>query len=237
MSTDDERFEQYLREAAADYEAPRGDVPRDEMWAAIQARRGASSVAPMSRRPRTWNRWAWVGGMAATLLVGVGIGRFAFRGRTPAPIVASAPSNTESSTTPSKAPVLAVQPLEHAAPLPANPATSPYAVASARHLQSVQLLLTSYAANDSTARSDSLLAVWARDLLSNTRLLLDSPAARDPQRARLLEDLEVILVQLVQHAPGESSEERSAIERTLRKTQIIPRLRSALPASLHSATD
>jgi hypothetical protein len=87
------------------------------------------------------------------------------------------------------------------------------------------------------ARSDSIVATWARGLLTNTRLLLDSPAARDPQRARLLQDLELILVQIVQRSPSGAAAGRSVVERTLERTQIIPRLRSALPAGLPSGTD
>jgi len=243
MTTDDERFEQYLREAAADYEAPRGEVPRDDMWTAIQSQRGAMMMAPR-RAPWSARRWTWIG-MAATLLLGVGIGRFAMRGgaapdakvpqvvaSTPAPIVPEHQAVPSSRAAPSPTTPSAAVPRS-----PASPDNASYAVASERHLQAVQLLLASYTTDAPTARGDSLLGRWARDLLSNTRLLLDSPAARDPQRARLLEDLEVILVQLVQQAPGEDTEERSAIQRNLQKAQIIPRLRSALPASLHSGTD
>ena len=245
MTTDDERFEQYLREAAADYEAPRGEVPRDEMWAAVQSRRGANTVAPRLAFAAA-RRWTWIG-MAAMLLLGVSIGRFAMHsGAVPAaktPVVATnspasppatAPVATESPRAVMPTPV-ATRPAARQSPSAAGNGT--YAVASNRHLQAVQLLLASYTAEAPSARGDSLLGRWARDLLSNTRLLLDSPAARDPVRARLLQDLEVILVQLVQQAPGEDTEERSAIERTLQKTQVIPRLRSALPASLHSGTD
>jgi hypothetical protein len=38
--------------------------------------------------------------------------------------------------------------------------------------------------------------VWARDLLTTTRLLLDSPAGADPARRELLETLELVLVQI-----------------------------------------
>ncbi|MBI5601488.1 MAG: hypothetical protein HY944_07985 [Gemmatimonadetes bacterium] len=240
--TDEERFEQFLREASADYESPRGEVPRDEMWAAIQAQRGTGASVPMFRRTAA-RRWAWVG-MAATLLIGVGIGRYAYRSQPePQPgVVASAPSTSAPSDAPQGQPLDApatVSPVSPAAP--ANGASSTnngaYAVASDRHLQAVQVLLTSFSTENADTRSDSLVAAWARGLLSNTRLLLDSPAARDRQRARLLQDLEVILVQLVQRSPGAAAADRSDVERTLEKTQIIPRLRSALPAGLPSGTD
>lgn len=245
--TDDERFNQFLREASADYESPRGEVPRDDMWAAIQAQRGTGAAVPMFQRTAA-RRWAYIG-MAATLLIGVGIGRYAYRSQPESQpgVVASAPSVSAPSTSaPSDAPQ--GQPLDAPATVsPASPAApangtssannGAYAVASDRHLQAVQVLLTSFSTENADTRSDSLVATWARGLLTNTRLLLDSPAARDPQRARLLQDLEVILVQLVQRSPGAAAADRSDVERTLEKTQIIPRLRSALPAGLPSGTD
>lgn len=247
--TDDERFEQFLHEAAADYQAPRGETPRDEMWAAIQAARGANAgttgtlVTPL--RPaiahQATRRWMWMG-MAATLALGVLIGRYALRTEPARDVAASSPSTPNvtpkaPSTAASRAPAVVTTPSNPRRALAATPTNTPYSVASARHLQAVQLLLVSFASDSADVRSDSLVSAWARGLLSNTRLLLDSPAARDPQRARLLQDLEVILVQLVQRAPGGDADARSAVERSIQKSQIIPRLRSALPASLQSGTE
>lgn len=240
--TDEERFEQFLRDNSADYESPRGEVPRDEMWKAIQAQRGTGAAVPTFQRIAA-RRWAWIG-MAATLLLGVGIGRYAYRGQTePAPAVVAATSlPTTPSDNPQATPLdtpVSVVPDSPSAPTNGAPfaTNGAYAVASDRHLQAVQVLLTSFSTENADTRSDSLVAVWARGLLTNTRLLLDSPAARDPQRARLLQDLEVILVQLVQRSPGTAAADRSDVERTLQKTQIISRLRSALPAGLPSGTD
>ncbi|MFA6165165.1 MAG: hypothetical protein WC700_00980 [Gemmatimonadaceae bacterium] len=244
--TDDERFEQFLRENSADYESPRSEVPRDEMWNAIQAQRGAGASPPAVRHAAA-RRWAWIG-MAATLLIGVGIGRYAYRSN-PAPspaAVANAPTLSSPAdarqTNPLDAPPQVVPAAPSSAPANNTPSTNgttngAYAVASDRHLQAVQVLLTSFSTESADTRSDSLVAAWARGLLTNTRLLLDSPAARDPQRARLLQDLEVVLVQLVQRSPGAAVADRSDVERTIQKTQIIPRLRSALPAGLPSGTD
>lgn len=249
---DDERFEEFLRDAAAEYQAPRGDVPRDEMWAAIAAQRavrGTEStrphIVPASAPQRHVRSWAWIG-MAATLVFGVLIGRYAMDRQPGLPTVATTPAVAPSPATapvaePNRAivaPVGDIAKTNTSATAPdVAPRTSPYSVASSQHLQSVQVLLATYAADSGDARSDSLVSAWARNLLSNTRLLLDSPAARDPQRARLLQDLEVILVQLVQRTPGGDADARSALDRSIQKSQIIPRLRSALPASLHSGTE
>ncbi|HEV7391221.1 MAG TPA: hypothetical protein VGO08_06225 [Burkholderiales bacterium] len=77
---------------------------------------------------------------------------------------------------------------------------------------------------------DAQLASWARDLLSNTRLLLDSPVASDPQRRPLLEDLELVLVQIVQLSPGSTQQDRDLIEKTLQQDHVLTRLRTAIPA-------
>jgi len=154
----------------------------------------------------------------------------------PAEATVQRPSATEpAAVAPASAPSLRRR-HDDGASLPDARSTT-YSLVATRHLADVEAMLTSYSASGSDTRSDTLLARWAKDLLSNTRLLLDSPAARDPSRARLLQDLEVILVQLVQRSPGGDADERSAVERTLNKTQLIPRLRSAVPASLHNGTD
>ena len=244
--TDDERFEQWVREASVDYEAPRGEVPREAMWNAIRERRGAAALsmhaAPAPRRPHIRG---WMG-MAAMLLLGVAVGRFAWQ-RSGAGDTTQSPASPVAAATPAPTTVTADVPPSSTAPRPLpvraedgvrlDARSNTYAEATTRHLERVEVLLTSVAASPAEAHTDSLVARWAKDLLSNTRLLLDSPAARDPARARLLQDLEVILVQLVQRSPGGDADERATLNRTLDKTQLIPRLRSAVPASLHSGTD
>ncbi|MEP6858955.1 MAG: hypothetical protein ABI994_11245, partial [Gemmatimonadales bacterium] len=80
---------------------------------------------------------------------------------------------------------------------------SAYQLTAVRHLSEAEALLTSFRARStSDQQMDAQLGAWARDLLSNTRLLLDSPVANDPQRRPLLEDLELVLVQIVQLSPG-----------------------------------
>jgi hypothetical protein len=247
--TDDEPFEQFLKDAAADYGAPRGELPREAMWEAIRDRRapsaGSSAAAAVSRHsPRTR---LWIG-LAATLLLGVAIGRYAWDRATPV-VAAVQPTASVVPPAPLQKPAAAARAETEAVTVPDARRRTPdnralpgasnttYSLVAARHLADVEALLTSYTSSSTDARSDSLLGAWAKNLLSNTRLLLDSPAAHDPVRARLLSDLEVILVQLVQRSPGGDAEERSTVERALQKSQLIPRLRSAVPAGLHSGTD
>jgi len=115
---------------------------------------------------------------------------------------------------------------------PANSApSSAYQLTTVRHLSEAEALLTSFRARSTTDQQmDAQLGSWARDLLSNTRLLLDSPLANDPQRRPLLEDLELVLVQIVQLSPGSTPQDRELIEKTLQHDHVMTRLRTAIPA-------
>ncbi len=231
-------FEAFVRREAAGYNQPPSGVPRDEMWSAIAESRTAR------RRPRRWAPWI---GMAATLILGVGIGRFALQRGTsstdsalPGTNVTLTPTAVKiDSTTP---PVLLPDAFPRRVPAvrvasavrsaggredPNNPdaADASYGVASRQHLSRAEALVAVVAATPADAMMDSLTSKWARDVLSNTRLLLDSPAGDDPVRRQLLEDLESLLVQLVQRS-GRAAEDRAMIDRTLQRTQLLTRLRS-----------
>ncbi len=106
-----------------------------------------------------------------------------------------------------------------------------YQLTAVRHLSEAEALLTSFRARStSDQQMDAQLGAWARDLLSNTRLLLDSPVANDPRRRPLLEDLELVLVQIVQLSPGSTPQDRELIEKTLQHDHVMTRLRTAIPA-------
>jgi hypothetical protein len=109
--------------------------------------------------------------------------------------------------------------------------TSAYQLTAVRHLSEAEALLTSFRQRTTADQQmDAQLGAWARQLLSNTRLLLDSPVANDPQRRPLLEDLELILVQIVQLSPGSATQDRDLIEKTLQQEHVLTRLRTAIPA-------
>jgi hypothetical protein len=109
--------------------------------------------------------------------------------------------------------------------------SSAYQLATMQHLSEAEALLTSFRARSpADQQMDAQLGSWARQLLSNTRLLLDSPVANDPQRRPLLEDLELVLVQIVQLSPGSTPQDRELIEKTLQHDHVMTRLRTAIPA-------
>jgi len=116
------------------------------------------------------------------------------------------------------------------APSTASP-SSAYQLTAVRHLSEAEALLTSFRTRSASDKQmDAQLGSWARELLSNTRLLLDSPVANDPQRRPLLEDLELVLVQIVQLSPGSTPQDRELIEKTLQQDHVMTRLRTAIPA-------
>ena len=293
MMNEDNRFDELLGNAAQQYNQPLAAVPRDEMWAAIEAaqteraQRSMRIVSPASHRPL--RRYTWLGAAAAAVLLvatGVGLGRWSMdRGapNRPAPkavastdgtgsgqaIAGSDSGSVDVSASPSASggePESAVASaprvdgpsggaVKRTSRGPSNiarsggagstvrghdrpPLTSPgafrqegpYQVAANRHLANAEALLTAFRTDSRDARMDAQLSIWARDLLSNTRLLLDSPAADDPQRARLLGDLELVLAQIVQLSPGAAAQDRELIEGSIRSGQVMTRLRSAIPA-------
>ena len=116
-------------------------------------------------------------------------------------------------------------------PSPGSVASSAYQLTAVHHLTEAEALLTSFRARTTADQQmDAQLGSWARELLSNTRLLLDSPVANDPQRRPLLEDLELVLVQIVQLSPGSTPQDRELIEKTLQQGHVMTRLRTAIPA-------
>jgi hypothetical protein len=117
----------------------------------------------------------------------------------------------------------------------ADSATSKlYRAAAAQTLVQAEAVLTAYRGAESTTRDPQAMqqaARWARDVLSSTRLLIDSPAGRDPQMRTLFTDLELVLAQIVQLSgtPLDASE-RELIDRAMRDRDLLLRLRSAVPA-------
>ena len=209
----DEKFGEFLQREARGYNEPPELTGRDELFAAIVAARAVerrSKIADGRWKPRL----AWMG-MAATLLVGVAIGKFALGRR---------------DASPAATPLAATG----TAGVPAAPATADnvsYNRAATAELSRAEALLTAYGTGSANTGVDRHLSAWARDILTNTRLLLDSPAADDPARRRLLQDLELVLVQMVQRSPeAGAGDERAQIDRSMERTHVLTRLRSALPA-------
>jgi hypothetical protein len=220
--TGDEPLDPTLLEAARNYNAP-PTVPREAMWSAIQTSRrkpvaesqvrSIQSATPIASR-RKW-RPAWPIATAAGLVLATGIAIGRWTGTPPAQTVAAAPRHPA-----------------RRAPAIARGDRAAYQVTVAQNLTQAEALLTAYSTGSQSpaGQSGSVgVASWARDVLSNTRLLLDSPAAADPKQRRLLEDLELVLVQLVEVSPDSSGAERQMIDSTLEHDHVLSRIRYAVP--------
>jgi hypothetical protein len=106
-----------------------------------------------------------------------------------------------------------------------------YNVATAQHLANAEVLLTAFTLKPRDQQMDAQFSQWARGLLANTRLLLDSPAGDDPRRAKLLQDLEQVLAQIVQLSPNAAASDRELIQGSIQQGQVITRLRTIVPGS------
>jgi hypothetical protein len=109
-------------------------------------------------------------------------------------------------------------------------AALPYRMAAMQHLVTTEALLVSLRSDVRAGRNDTTIAVWAGDLLGTTRMLIDSPAGRDPQLKQLLEDLELVLAQ-ISRLPGAHGEaaDLGLIDDAVRRREIMTRLRALSP--------
>ncbi len=194
-----DRFERLLRDAAQDYHRP-PETPREEMWRRIVAAR-----ARRQQHVLVQHRWLhWGLGIAAVLVLGIGIGRWTARG----------PQGAETT----------------AGRVPNEPGTLAYRVAAAQYLSRTEALLTGFRTEARPSTPDAQFAAQARDLLTTTRLMLDSPAARDGRLKALLEDLELVLAQIAQLPAGGDKEDVQLITQGLDERSVLLRLRTAIPA-------
>jgi hypothetical protein len=112
----------------------------------------------------------------------------------------------------------------HAAP------SGPYRLAAVQHLDRAEALLTTLRADRRTGRLDEGIPQWARELLSTTRLLLDSPAADDTKLRRLLVDLEFVLAQIAQLQRDRQPSELELIDQAVEGREMLFRLRTVAPS-------
>ena len=108
--------------------------------------------------------------------------------------------------------------------------TVAYRVAAAQYLTRTEALLASFRAEARSGRLDAQFGAQARDLLTTTRLMMDSPAARDPRLKSLLDDLEVVLAQIAQVPAGRAGEDVDLITQGIEQRSVLLRLQTAVPA-------
>jgi hypothetical protein len=200
----DDRLDEQLRDLAGEYHQP-PETPRDEMWVAIQKNRAAY------RAPKRigWKPFAWGGlAAAAVLLVGIVIGN-------------GMKSDTGS---------VASENLGGPTIDPNDPDRA-FKVAAVQYLGETEEFLTVFRADVREGQIDQNASERARQLLSSNRLLMDSPAAKDPEIGRLLEDLELVLAEISRvSGSGTAQEEAGLIDDGIEEGGLLDRLRTAVPA-------
>jgi len=216
----DDRFEELMQDAAHSYRKP--PVPDyDAMWSSIEASLDEGAVVASigtdtaaDDRPSHAGRRASHAqitqrlAIAATLVIGVALGRASMS-------VSGAPQTA----TP---PELVASNVEATAPMPYEQETSKY-------LGQTAALLIALPSEVKAGRADEQFVSRAGELLSRTRLLIDSPAASEPRMRDLLEDLELVLAQVVRLQNDTTSRtELDLISRALEQRDVIPRLRTAV---------
>lgn len=205
----DERFDELMRDAARTYNAP-DEPPLDAMWAAVALR----TERETPRRFRPWaRRWQLPALVAAALIVGVAIGRASMM-RTAAPATQPAATSRVASSAPR--------------PAARGADDAGYDIATSRYLGQTAALLIALPAEGKAGGVDTEFVRRAGDLLTTTRLLLDSPAARDPSMHDLLEDLELVLAQVVRLPNAHDRTELELIRQALEQHDVLPRLRTAV---------
>jgi hypothetical protein len=121
----------------------------------------------------------------------------------------------------------------------ANDPAKLYRLAAVQTLSQAEALLTAYRASGAVVHDPAAakqLGLWGRQVLSSTRLLIDSPAGDDPQLNDLLNDLELVLVQVIRLSGAElDASERSLIDRAMKDHDLLPRIRTVVPAGAASA--
>ena len=198
---EDPKFEQWLKDAArTTYHAPR-TPPREEMWTRIQAARQRRHIIEL----RPWMKWAVAA--AAALILGIGIGRW----------TALQPGATNGTTT--------------VATTDSGQSDVVYQIAATQYLSRTEAFLTAFREDQGANNADGArFARQARDLLTTTRLMLDSPAGNDQRLRSLLEDLELVLVQISQLGDAHNGHDTDLITQGMNQSNVLPKLRSAIPA-------
>jgi hypothetical protein len=94
-------------------------------------------------------------------------------------------------------------------------------------------MLTSFRADERAETEPA--ALGARPAVEHPALM-DLPAAEEPSRRQLLQDLEYVLVQIVQLDPNAPAEDRAIVDRAINREQVLTRIRSSIPAGFPSGS-
>jgi hypothetical protein len=200
---DDEKFDDFLRQAAKDYHAPTAAPRADALWTAIEPE-VTRAIAPPHRSIRRYTFFIGAA-IAATLIIGVAVGRWSSH-QTPTSEAPSVAATYDSSASNRHARAITLE-----------------------HLADAELFLTTVRSELRSGVPDAERAERSRDLLVRTRVLLGASRNQSPEVARLLEDLELLLAEIAALPPTRSSIDQKLLDESMRDGNIIPRIRATLP--------
>jgi hypothetical protein len=213
---DDEERDPVLAPLLERYNVPPAAPPLNAIWARMEAD-VAATVAAISRdelAPRRGMRMrtaaSWAAALAASFVIGMGVGRM-----------------SEARTGTAAGAPVAVQ--------PAPPRTAPHGVeagavfhtAAARHFDASVRHLAAVEVELRRGQVPADVDRWAAGLLLETRILLQGPAGQDPRLAPLLRDLEAALAELSALTPAAAGADAALTGRTLDRSRVVDRLRQA----------
>ena len=197
----EDRLDELLDDARRTWPLP-PEPDYQAMWARIEREAFAGVRAKESRTP-SWRIFSI--GIAATLVIGIGLGRLSMK-------------QAASSTT---VPTLAAVTTD-------TPARSTEYDRVASELLGRTVVLLTQLPDDARSVGAERFSNQATELLTSTRLLLDSPAASDVRFKDLLEDLELVLAQIAMLQSGRTRQELDLITDALEEREVVPRIRSAV---------
>lgn len=196
---EDHKLDQLLEEARTSYRVPPAPAV-EAIWQAVEAEAFAPRI--QTRRTLDWR----IAGMlaAASLVIGIFGGRWS-TSVAPTATMAAAATETEVSNV-----------------------AGPYERTTEEVLGRSAVLFAALRTPDSRSVNTLQVSDQAQRLLGNVRLLLDSPAAADPQMQTLLLDLELTLAQVARIQPARGESDLTLINDAVAHRDIVPRIRSAV---------
>ena len=204
----DEQLDALLKEAARSYRVPPA-APLDEMWERVEVAHFPAGDARGTPQRGWFARFRPALAIAATLVIGIGIGRLTSGSYQ---LVASHGQTPE---------------VDLDTPTRPHTATA-YEAATTRFLGQATALLVTLPAELRAGKADSAFVAQAGELLTTTRMLLDSPAAEEPRIKALLDDLELVLAQIARLEGSHNADELDLIHGALEQRDVLPRLRTAV---------
>jgi len=209
----EQRREEVLKDAVQSYHRP-PETPRERIWEQMQRERPVDEAVSFWPRFGGFLRTNWWPAVAlGILVVGIWIGRQLEQAPNP-------PLTERPGTEMAAVEGAADGPGAVAEPLPGSPLEE-----SLKQNAEALLMLVSSETAGFEAGGNEAVANWARELLSETRLLLGSPVAENEQTSSLLLDLEFVLVQLVRQNRPNARESNEWILDNIRRKDLLIRLR------------